>query len=47
MIALEYLEGDYRDPEFFNQYGNSSQSVRVDKGEHKTIALKVAKAAGD
>ncbi|HSY93615.1 MAG TPA: carboxypeptidase-like regulatory domain-containing protein [Candidatus Binatus sp.] len=47
LIALEYLEGDYRDPEFFNQYGNSSQSVRVDKGEHKTIALKVAKAAGD
>lgn len=42
VIAVEYLDDDYRDPEFRKKYENSSVVVKLEKGEHKTVSLKVA-----
>jgi protocatechuate 3,4-dioxygenase beta subunit len=47
VIAVEYLEDDYRDPEFLKKYQGSGVAVRLEKGEHKAISLKVASATGD
>ena len=47
MIALEYLDDDYRDPEFLKKYGTSTLVVKLEKGEHKTLSLKVAPVTRD
>jgi protocatechuate 3,4-dioxygenase beta subunit len=47
VIAVEYLDDDYRDPEFLKKYENSSVVVKLEKGEHKAVSLKVAPAPGD
>lgn len=45
LIAVEYLDEDYRDPEFLKQYQNSSLTIQLEKGERKTTTLKEALAA--
>jgi hypothetical protein len=41
VIALEDPEEDYRDPEFLKKSESSSQAVRMEKGEHRAVSLKV------
>lgn len=47
LIAVEYLDDDYRDPEFLKKYESSCAVVRLQKGENKSISLKAALATGD
>jgi hypothetical protein len=47
VIAVEYLDDDYRDPEFLKKNEASSLAVRLEKGDRKVISLKVVAAAGD
>jgi protocatechuate 3,4-dioxygenase beta subunit len=47
VVAVEYLDDDYRDPEFLKKYENSSVVLKFEKGEHKTVSLKVALVTGD
>jgi|HubBroStandDraft_3_1064219.scaffolds.fasta_scaffold08454_3 protocatechuate 3,4-dioxygenase beta subunit len=47
VIAVEYLEDDYRDPELLKKYLGSGLAVRLEKGDHKAISLKVASVTGD
>lgn len=40
-LAFEELDDDYRDPDFLQPFEDKAVRVRVDKGEHKPLALKV------
>jgi hypothetical protein len=43
---LNILNDDYRDPEFAKKY-ERSRVVKLEKGEHNAMSLKVASGSGD
>ena len=44
---LNILNDDYRDPEFAKKYESSRVVVKLEKGEHNAMSLKVASGSGD
>ena len=40
-LAFDEMDDDYRDPEVLNSYEDRQVTVRVDKGEHKALLIKV------
>jgi len=48
LYAWDFLDGDeYLDPDFLKQFEKQGTAIKVEKGSHQTVALKVIPAAAD